>query len=125
MVVVVWRWGGEDLLLERELAEIDVVFWGGDEIQQLADFSLERSLHRPCHQHSSVRISKKDIAYLEEELKEVNVRRFLTEVFLEEVVNGSFEHERIVDGDKVHSLGAVPARLATTGDARVHKVVRD
>ena len=34
-----------------------------------------------------------------EELDEVDVVLLLAEVLLEEVVDGSFEHERVVDGD--------------------------
>ena len=37
--------GGDDLLFERELAEIDVILGGSDQIHQLANLSLERSLH--------------------------------------------------------------------------------
>jgi len=34
-----------------------------------------------------------------EKFNQVNIVLLLTEVLLEEVVDGSFEHERVVDGD--------------------------
>lgn len=49
----------------------------------------------------------------------------LAEVFLEEVVDGSFEHECIVDGDHSDVGLSVPAWLTATSDAAVHDIVRD
>ena len=46
-------------------------------------------------------------------------------MFLEEYVDGRFEHEGVVDGDHAHSRFAVPAWLAAARYGCVHYVVRD
>ena len=60
-----------------------------------------------------------------EEIEQIDVVRFLTEMFLEKVINRALEHEGIVDSDHADTLIAVPARLATTGDTGVHNIIRD
>ena len=39
------------------------------------------------------------------------------------MVNGSFEHERVVDGDSADMRVLVPARLSTTRNRGIHHVV--
>jgi hypothetical protein len=83
------------------------------------------------------------VAHLEEELDDVNVIGLFPEVRLEQLVDSRLEHESVVDGNVAHSglsqgdqhetftpfftptYRFVPARLATSGDAGVHHVVRD
>ena len=95
--------GKENLLGEREFAEIDVVFGRCDKVDELADLGLEGGVV--------------------EELKEVDVVGLGAEVLLEKVVDGTLEHERVVDGDKVHALYAEPTWLSATSDRLVHHVV--
>lgn len=44
------------------------------------------------------------IAYLVEELEQINIICLLSKVLLEQKVDGSFEHKRVVDGDVGHTL---------------------
>jgi hypothetical protein len=60
-----------------------------------------------------------------EQLKQIHVVLFLSEVLLEEVVDGRFEHERVVDGDVANFLDLVPTRLTSSRYRLVHHVVRD
>lgn len=46
-------------------------------------------------------------------------------MFLDEPVNGSLEHESIINSDQPDLFVSEPARLASAGDARVHDVVRN
>ena len=46
-------------------------------------------------------------------------------MLFEEVVDGTLEHERVVDGDQVHALDAEPTWLSATSDRLVHHVVGD
>ena len=39
-----------------------------------------------------------------EQFKEVDIIFFRSEMLLEQIVNGSFKHERIVDGDIANSV---------------------
>lgn len=61
--------------------------------------------------------------YLVEEIEQVNVVGLLTEVFLQQVVDCTLEHERIVNGDHADTLSSVPTWLATTGDTSIHDIV--
>lgn len=60
-----------------------------------------------------------------EKFNKVDVVLLLAEVFLEEVVDGTFDQERVVDRDEAHFLFAEPARLAATGHTPVHDIVGD
>jgi hypothetical protein len=57
------------------------------------------------------------------EIKQVNVKRFLPEVFTDHLKYCAFKKEGIVHGHETNALYAVPARLAATGNARVHNVI--
>ncbi|KAB8360673.1 hypothetical protein FH972_024410 [Carpinus fangiana] len=93
----------EGVLLQAEVVEVDVIFGSGQEIAGLAALGLEGDFV--------------------EELDNVDVVWVLAKVFLEDKVDGRFEHERIIDGNHADSIGAVPTRLATSGDGSVHHVV--
>ena len=67
----------------------------------------------------------RDATHLVEQLNELHIRGMLPEVLLQKPVDRALEEERVVDRDEADALGAVPARLAAAGDARVHHVVRD
>lgn len=66
-------------LLKRELVQVDVVFRRGNEIDQLAELSLKGSLKEEFHQV--------DIVFL------------APEVLLEEIIDGGFKHESVVDSN--------------------------
>ena len=95
----------EAVLFRGEIVEIDVIFWCGEEVAKLTDFRLES-----CGL---------------EKLDDIHVAGMLSEVFLEERVDGHFQHEGVVYGDHAYALLAVPAWLAAAGDGGVHYVVRD
>ena len=95
----------EAVLFRGEIVEIDVVFWCGEEVAQLTDFRLEG-----CGL---------------EKLKHVHVTGMLSKVFLEERVDGHFQHEGVVYGDHAYARLAIPAWLAAAGDGGVHYVVGD
>jgi hypothetical protein len=57
------------------------------------------------------------------EIEEVNVIWVLAEVFTNHLEDRPFQKEGVIDSHKTNALHAVPARLPTTGDARVHNVV--
>jgi hypothetical protein len=63
------------------------------------------------------------LTYFMHEIDQVNIKRFFAEVFAYHLEDCAFEKEGIVHGHKTNAFYAVPARLATTGDARVHDVV--
>lgn len=127
-------------LFQGEPVQVDVVFWRSEQIDQLPHLRLERGLQIVS---SCATNSKTLSAHLEEELDNVNVIGFFPEVRLEQLVNSRLEHESVVDGNVAHSglsqddqyvpftpfftptYRFVPARLATSGDAGVHHVVRD
>lgn len=60
-----------------------------------------------------------------EEFYKLNVGRVGAEVFLEEAVNGGFEHEGIVDCNHPDVWLLVPAWLSSASDAAVHDIVGD
>jgi hypothetical protein len=66
------------------------------------------------------------LTYVEYKMDEVDIKRFLVEVFSNDLGDCAFDNERIIHGlSATDSLHAVPAGLTTTGDAGVHDVVTD
>ena len=61
--------------------------------------------------------------HLVKQFQQIHIIRFVPEMFLEEVVYRSFEHERVVDRDGAHRGEAEPARLAAPRVRGVHYVV--
>jgi hypothetical protein len=61
--------------------------------------------------------------YFMQEIEQVNVKWFLPEVFTDHLEDCAFQKEGIIHGHKTNTLYAVPARLATTGNARVHNII--
>ena len=57
------------------------------------------------------------------EIEQVNVKRFFAEVFTDHLKDCALQQESIIHGRKTNALYAVPTRLATTGNARVHNVI--
>lgn len=135
------RSGHSSSLFKGEPVQVDVVFWCGEQIDQLSHLRLERGLQ--MGQLGSERRKHLSPAHLEEELDNVNVVRFFPKVRLEQLVDSCLEHESVVDGNVadsglrqcqlcnprtlsfIRTYRFVPARLATSGDAGVHHVVRD
>lgn len=58
-----------------------------------------------------------------EQLNQVYVCRVRAEVFLEESVDGRFEHEGIVDSNHSDLRLTIPTWLSSTSDAGVHNIV--
>jgi hypothetical protein len=91
----------ERMFFEGEFREIDRVFRGGEEIEKLAQFSLIRRLPVSTLPYT---IKSATLAigkfYLMEEFEEVDIVFFIAKVLFHEEVNCSFEHERIVYGDR-------------------------
>ena len=61
--------------------------------------------------------------YFMHEIEQVNVIQLLAEVFADHLEDCTLQKERIVHSHKADSLYAVPTRLATTGNTRVHNVI--
>ena len=95
----------EGVLLHGEVVEVDVVLGRGEQVAGLAQFRLEGDFV--------------------EELEKVGVAVLAPEVLFEEVVDGAFEHEGVVDGDHADFGHEVPAGLAAPRFAGVHDVVAD
>lgn len=95
----------EAVFFRGEVVEVDTIFRRGEEVAELADFGLESDAV--------------------EQLDHIGVAGMLAEVFLEEDVEGHFEHEGVIDGDHADAGLAVPARLAAARDGGVHHVVGD
>lgn len=90
------RRGLGNALFKGEFAEIDGIFRSSDEIDELTQLSLEGGLWKskgPMISFESRQGRTASQTYFVEKFNQVNVVLFLTEVFLEEVVDGSFEHE--------------------------------
>jgi hypothetical protein len=68
-------------------------------------------------------LEKRALTYFVHEIEKVNVKRFFAEVFAHHLEDCAFQKEGIVHSHKIDTLYAVPARLATAGNARVHDVV--
>jgi hypothetical protein len=58
-----------------------------------------------------------------QKVNEVNVKGFFPEVLANHLEDGAFQNERIIDGHHANAFHAIPARLAATGDARIHYVI--
>jgi hypothetical protein len=58
-----------------------------------------------------------------QKINNVNVKRLLAEVLADHLEDCPFQNERVVDGHEADILYAIPARLATTGDACVHNII--
>ena len=59
-------------------------------------------------------------------MDEVDIRRFLVEVFANYLEDCAFDNERIIHGlSTTDALREVPAGLTTTGGAGVHDIVTD
>ena len=95
----------ELVFLHREVVQVDVVLWCGEQVAGLAELGLEGDLV--------------------EELHQVDVGGVLAEVLLEENVDGGLEHEGVVDGDHADTVLAVPTWGAAAGDGAVHDIVGD
>jgi len=64
--------------------------------------------------------SEKVLTYVEYKMDEVDIKRFLVEVFSNYLEDWAFDNERIIHGlSTADALHAVPAGLTTTGDAGV------
>ena len=95
----------ELVLLHREVVQVDVVLWCGEQVAGLAELRLEGDLV--------------------EELHQVDVGGVLAEVLLEEDVDGGLEHEGVVDGDHADAVLSVPTWGAAAGDGAVHDIIGD
>ena len=83
-------------LFQREIGQISSSFWCGDHIDQLAQLCLKRGFMK--------------------QIDKIAVIWLALEVESEEVENGSFEHEGVVDRYHADFGQAVPAWLRTAGD---------
>ena len=70
------------------------------------------------------KLEKSALTYFMHKIEQVNVKRIFAEVLTDHLKNRAFQKEGIVHGHKTNALYAVPAWLATTGNARVHYIVR-
>ncbi len=95
----------ELVFLHAEVVQINLILWRSQEVAGLSQLGLEGDFM--------------------EELDEVDIRRVLAEVLLEEGVDCGFEHEGVVDGDHADAFLAVPTWGTAAGDGGVHDVVRD
>ena len=90
-------------LLEGKFTKVDFIFGCSDQVNELAHFRFEGSF--------------------QEEFQEVNITWVGAKMDFEQVVNGGFEHERVVDGIIADTRVSEPARLSTTRDRRVHHII--
>src|SRR5712691_852981 len=58
-----------------------------------------------------------------QKVNEVNIKWVSLEVLANHLEDGAFQNQRIVDGHHANAFHTIPARLAATGDARIHYVV--
>lgn len=68
-------------------------------------------------------LEKSTLTHLIHEIEQVNVKRFLAEVFTDHSEDRAFVKEAIVHGHKTTALCAAPARLDMTGNAHIHNVI--
>ncbi|SRR6266702_4522013 len=68
-------------------------------------------------------MGENNVTNLLQKINDVNVNWFRAEVLADHLEDRPFHNERIVNGPKADTILAVPAGLATTGDARVHNVI--
>lgn len=94
-----------DPLFKGKLAQVDFILWCGNKIDQLTNLRLE------CR--------------FQEQLEDVHIRRFVSEIDLEEVIDGCLEHERIVDCNVPHMWNTIPAWLTPSGYRCVHHIICD
>jgi len=101
------------VLFEGEFGEVDRVFRSGDQVDQLTQLGLESDLQtsssgftkkKSVDQLDSSHLSRRRgrhlmITDIVEELEQVDVVFLPTEMFLEQKVDGAFQHERVVDGN--------------------------
>lgn len=92
-------------LFQRKLAQVDFLLWCSDEINKLPNLRLERRL--------------------QEQFKNVHIARLVSEIDLEEVIDGSLEHERVVDRNVPNVRDAIPTWLTTPRHRGIHHIVRD
>jgi hypothetical protein len=78
---------------------------------------------RPAATGHTRYLEKNALTYFMHEIEQVNVKRFLPEVFTDHLEDCAFKKEGIVHGHKTNALYTVPAGLATAGNACVHNVV--
>lgn len=93
-----------DSLVEGEIGEIDYVRWRGDHVNKLPHLRLV------C------RVMKK--------LQYINIIALVSKVRSQKVVQSGFENHCIVKRDVACIVDTVPAWVATSCDALVHKVIR-
>jgi hypothetical protein len=79
---------------------------------------------RPAATVYTRNLEKSVLTYFMHEIEQVNIKWVLAEVFTDHSEDCAFQKEGIVHGHKTNALYAVPARLATTGNARIHNVIR-
>jgi hypothetical protein len=79
---------------------------------------------RPAAMGYTRNIERSTLPYFMHEIKQVNVKQLLPEVFTDHLEDCAFKKEGIVHGHETNALYAVPARLATTGNASIHNVIR-
>lgn len=60
---------------------------------------------------------------LEEKFEEIDIARVLLEVQLYQAVDGGADHKSIVDRNHADFWDAIPARLITTSDRRIHDII--
>jgi len=78
---------------------------------------------RPAATGYTRNLERSSLTYFMHEIEQVNVKRVFAEVFADHLKDCAFQKEGIVHGHETNALYAVPARLATTGNARVHDVI--
>ena len=78
---------------------------------------------RPVATGYTRNLEKSALMYFMHEIEQVNVKRLFAEVFADHLKDCAFQKEGVVHGHKTNTLYAVPARLATTGNACVHNVI--
>jgi hypothetical protein len=80
---------------------------------------------RPAAAGYTGNLEKSALTYFMHDIEQVNVKRVLAEVFADHLEDCAFKNKCIVHSHKTNALYAVPARLATAGNARVHNVICD
>jgi hypothetical protein len=63
--------------------------------------------------------------YFMKEINEINVKRFVAEVFADHLEDPALQDESVVYSLESNSLCAVPAGLTTPGGARIFDIVRN
>lgn len=89
-------------LFKTKFTQVNL-FRGSNKIDELSDLSL------PCR--------------LEEKFEKIDIARVLLEVQLYQAIDGGVDQKPIVDRNHADFLDAIPARLITTSDRRIHDVI--